>query len=120
MGAGLESDQQYKADRRECEGNQLPDLPWRDRHDLRSLSTDPTMTKTTHLNHNSASVDLMQRPDAPCSVMVEGPIKRLSGGQSKAPRRHPTREKKAGRIFIGKVFPWKNIFLEKIFNWEEI
>jgi len=52
--------------------------------------------------------------------MVEGPIKRLSGGQSKAPRRHPTREKKAGRIFIGKILPWKNIFLEKIFNWEEI
>ena len=62
MGAGLDSDQQYKADRRECEGNQLPDLPWRDRHDLRSLSTDPTMTKTTRLNHSSASVDPMQRP----------------------------------------------------------
>ena len=57
----------------------------------------------------------MQRPDAPCSVMVEGPINRLSGGQSKreAPRRHPTREKKAGIIFIGKTFPRKNIFLEK-------
>ena len=61
----------------------------------------------------------MQRPDAPCSVMVEGPINRLSGGQSKAPRRHPTREKKAGEFLLAKYFPRK-IFFGKNFNWEEI
>ena len=45
--------------------------------------------------------------------MVEGPIKRLSEGEWTPPKDYPARKNKAGRLFIGKTFPWRH------FHWED-